>query len=198
MLFLIAVNALVLFGVTTIGISDPRTFMMTILVLFLPLFLVAVALQGIVYHLLRKRRVGDGTRALLFLLPVILVVLATPFLPTSRQAKNQQSPVTSPSSEYVLEVPIRNSAWTVRILDKEGRELYEDTASEFYGRFNSYWSWDDADRVWLFNSDTGEVLFWEKTEEGWKKERWGMITTRQIEREIEPPSELYPPYMAQR
>jgi hypothetical protein len=33
--------------------------------------------------------------------------------------------------------------------------------SEFVGYLNAYWLWDSQDRLWLYNSDTGRVFFWE-------------------------------------
>jgi hypothetical protein len=196
-LFLIAVNALVLFGVTTIGISDPRTFTTTILLIFLPLFLVALLGQGVVFAILRSRPVGDGTRSLLFLLPVVLVVAAAPLLSPSFGG-DSRAPLPSPSADYLLEVPIQQASWTVRILDREGKQLHEDRASEFYGRFNSYWAWDESERAWLLNTDTGEIYFWELADGSWRKERWGMLSDRQTEREIDPPSGLFPPHVAVR
>lgn len=197
--FLVVVNALVLFGVTTMGISEPNTLLAAIFLTFLPLLLLSLLLQGVIYRCIRGRSLNEGFRALLYLLPVLLVVTASPFLPLfSPGGGNQKSPLPSPSARYVLEVPIQNSTWTVRILDSEGRKLHEDAASDYHGRLNSYWHWDEEDRVWLFNADTGEVVFWELGEDGWKKERWGYVETREIDRELEPPSQLYPSYIAAR
>jgi|GEM_PF-5743930 len=197
-LFLVAVNALVLFGVTTIGISDPRAFMVTLLVLFLPLFALTLFGQFLVSRILRVRQVGDGTRAFLYLLPVVVVVLATPFLAPGLGQTDTTEPLPSPSSRYVLEVPIRNAAWTVRILDRDGKAVHEDAATEFFGRFNCSWRWDAEDRVWLLNGDTGDIFFWEQIGGEWKKERWGRIGGREIARPIDPPSDLFPPEIAVR
>ncbi len=115
---------------------------------------------------------------------------------------NQQQPLTSPSGSYILTVPIEKnpaynntSVWKVTITDKTRNLLYKDEASEFVGNLKVYWQWDEDDRVWLYNSDTGYVYFWEQDNNVWVKTLWGSGRTRQIERDLTPPAELYPSYV---
>jgi len=58
-----------------------------------------------------------------------------------------------------------------------------------------YWVWDKEDRVWLYNSDTSKVFYWELTEGEWVKIRWGYGRTKEVEGDLKPPSELYPSYV---
>ena len=115
---------------------------------------------------------------------------------------NQQQPLPSPSGQYVLTVPIEEGlaydnfqVWQVTIADAQGNLLYKDEQSRFVGTLNVYWVWDADDRVWLYNSDTGRVFFWEPGDGTWVKTEWGYGRVREIERDVEPPPELYPPYV---
>ena len=83
--------------------------------------------------------------------------------------------------------------WKVTIAEAE-RVVYQDDGSEFVGNLMVYWLWDMEDRVWLYNSDTAEVYFWELDDSEWIKTKWGAGTEREIDREIMPPADLYPPY----
>ena len=116
---------------------------------------------------------------------------------------NQQQPLTSPSGSFVLSLPIEENwvnpqydgtrVWKVTISDTEGDVLYKDHESELVGYLKVYWIWDSDDRVWLYSSDTGDVFFWELVGDEWIKTWWG-AAGREIDRPIEPPVDLYPPY----
>jgi len=133
--------------------------------------------------------------ALLIVFPLLAGCVQLPSKP------NQRSPLVSPSGKYVLTVPLEQNPrrgnhtyWTVTISDSEKEALFKDD-SDFVALLNVYWCWDSEDRVWLFNSDTGTVYFWEKFDNGWRKVEWGYGKTKQIAREIIPPKELYPSYV---
>jgi len=84
----------------------------------------------------------------------------------------QHQPLMSRSGKYILTVPIERAAdkceyWRVTISDLNGKVLFKDD-SKFVGHLNVYWSWDKDERVWLENSDTGYVYYWELD----KKDRW--------------------------
>lgn len=116
----------------------------------------------------------------------------------------QQSSI-SPSGKYVLTVPIEpnetnpeyadTKVWKVTIRDQDGDLLYKDDESEFVGYLNAYWVWGSQDRVWLYNSDTGRVFFWESSDGEWLKTEWGHGKVREIDRDLAPPPELYPSYV---
>jgi hypothetical protein len=123
----------------------------------------------------------------------------------SRQPKrplaNQRQPLPSPSGKYVLTIPIETGShfsspgvWKVTIRDSEGSVLYKDEGSDFVGSLNVYWVWDDADRVWLYNSDNSHVYFWELQDGVWSKQDWGASRERQIDGVIAPPESVYPEY----
>ena len=140
-------------------------------------------------------------RYLVLLLPLALVFgcLQTQSLPP-----NQQQSLISPSGKYVLTVPIERNetnpeyyntkVWKVTIFDQDGNLLYKDDESEFVGYLNVYWVWGSEDRVWLYNSDTGRVFFWELSDGEWLKTEWGYGKMPEIDRDLAPPPELYPPY----
>jgi len=117
--------------------------------------------------------------------------------------ENKQQPVTSPSGEYVLTVPIETNTtnpqykgtpvWKVTI-SSNGKIEYKDEGSTFVGNLNVYWIWDKDDRIWLYESDTSYVYFWAKVDGEWQKTKWGYGHTREIDMAIEPPEELYPAY----
>ena len=118
--------------------------------------------------------------------------------PGRAQKPDQQSPLTSPSEKYVLTMPIekdttrRNfSYWHVTISDRDGKVVHKDTTSTFVGHLNVYWTWDQDDRVWLYNSDDGTVWFWEQADGAWTKNKYGYGRTKEIDREIAPPKKFY-------
>lgn len=140
------------------------------------------------------------------LLPVcLLLALMLACGRTQPVPPNRQQPLTSPSGEYVLTLPIEENevnpeyqgtpVWKVTISDAEGNLLYRDEASELVGYLSVYWAWDGEDRVWLYSSDTGDVFFWELADGAWVKTRWGHGRVREIDRDLEPPPELYPAYV---
>ena len=139
---------------------------------------------------------------LVLLLPLALALGCRRTLPLPL---NQQQSSVSPSSRYVLTVPIEPNetnpeyantrVWKVTICDQDGNLLYKDDESEFVGYLNAYWVWGGQDRVWLYNSDTGRVFFWELSDGEWHKTEWGHGKVREIDRDLAPPPELYPSYV---
>ncbi len=91
----------------------------------------------------------------------------------------------------ILEVSVDRD-W-ITIADRDGQVLYKGDG-DFLSSFNVYWYWDEEDRVWLYNSDDGRVYFWERVGDKWKRQKWGYSRTREIERDISPPEEMYPDY----
>lgn len=125
--------------------------------------------------------------------------------PESRPGQIQ--PLTSPNGQFVLTVPIERNpsynnvgVWVVTISTVGGECLYEDDDSRCAARFNSYWTWDDENRVWLTNSDNGCVYFWEiedTVSEGehagravWRKTEWQRGMKTEDGRAITPPKSL--------
>lgn len=149
-----------------------------------------------------------------FSVPAFLVVLMvlSPLLPhrprQGDEEPNQRQSRVSPSGRYILSVPIERSRsrkgplgfgmpyWYVTVSDPNGVLLYRDAQEEFQGIHNVYWTWDDQDRVWLYDSDDGTVYLYEWADGAWSRRTWGHDRTRHIEQEIVPPDALYPPYVS--
>jgi hypothetical protein len=136
-------------------------------------------------------------------LSVAVFALGLACVRTTPVAPNQQQPLTSPGGSFVLTLPIEENrvnpqyegtrVWKVTITDPHGNVVYKDDESEFVGYLNVYWMWDSDDRVWVYSSDTGDVFFWELVDDEWTKTWWG-AAQREIDRPLEPPPGLYPPY----
>ena len=114
---------------------------------------------------------------------------------------NKVQPMPSPSGAYVLTMPIGDHpryadtpAWIVTITAVSGNIEYRDDDSDFIGTLNVYWFWDEEDHVWLYNSDDGGVWFWERVDGQWIKTCWGQGKDREIDCDLTPPLEVYPPY----
>ena len=109
-----------------------------------------------------------------FLFCLIVVVLISSCWRPEYHKPFQEQPLVSPSGKYVLTLPIEKAAdtlhyWRVTISDRNGNVLFKDD-SEFPGRFNVYWTWDNADRVWLQNSDNGYTYYWKLDDENhWRR-----------------------------
>ena len=123
----------------------------------------------------------------------------------SPQSWQQRNKIKTGNGTQWLTVPIERNelnpeyhntrVWKVTISDPDDYLLYKDDESGFVGYLNVYWVWDSEDRVWLYNSDTGQVFFWELADGEWLKTEWGHGKVREIDRDLAPPPELYPPYV---
>jgi hypothetical protein len=121
---------------------------------------------------------------------------------SSRAASTGQvQPLPSPDGSAVLTVPIQQGSgerpvWTVTLLDPSGDTVYVDRESDFAGSLNVYWAWDESGLLWLYNSDDGEVWFYEKRGPSWTKNYWGAGMLRGISRDLVPPAGVFPDYVA--
>lgn len=94
---------------------------------------------------------------------------------------NQQQDLVSPGSNFVLSVPIEISTpnregkqyhvWKVTIRDLGGTVRYKDEDSQMTGILNVYWGWDAESRVWLYNSDDGQVWRWHLEDGTWREKK---------------------------
>jgi hypothetical protein len=107
---------------------------------------------------------------------------------------NQRQRFQSPSGRYVVNVPIERDAqdnhryWRVTILDEKGVVVFKDD-SKFVGNLNVYWYWDQNDRLWLANSDNGNIYYWETDKNGnWQRSQW----SKDKKQSLIPPHELFP------
>lgn len=139
---------------------------------------------------------------------ILVLILVSPFIKVDRSSHkkhNQRQPLKSPSGKYVLTVPIERSKerrgslgfglpyWHVTISDPNGNILYRDPEEDFPGWFGTYWVWDEEDRVCLYGSDTGTVVY-ECVDGIWTRREWGYGKKGHGEKDIEPPESLYPSY----
>lgn len=116
----------------------------------------------------------------------------------SPRPANQTQRLVSPSGQYLLTLPIEENTrdpryaktpvWKVTIHDRNGAPEYKDEDSTMVGSLNVYWAWDKDDRVWVFNSDDGRMVRWEKQEGGWIR------TEVPKQEETQAPDSLLPDY----
>jgi hypothetical protein len=125
---------------------------------------------------------------------LLLALLCASCSPTAPKP-NQRTPSTSPSGKFVLTVPIERDPsdrnlpyWRVTISDATGRQLFKDD-SKFIGTLNVYWCCDNADRVWLYNSDDGMIYVWQFIGGQWQRFASAEAGS------LKPPPELYPDYV---
>ncbi|MHC4200085.1 MAG: hypothetical protein ACYSU0_08850 [Planctomycetota bacterium] len=142
-----------------------------------------------------RREITPWLRYPAYAVPSALLVVVAVMIPKPPPEPNQVQRAPSPSGRYRLTMPIEDDRWRVTIHDTRGNLEYKDGQSELPGWFSVYWVWDDSDRVWLYNSDDGNVYFWENTGSGWRKHHWGYSKTRRIDRDVDPPLALYPDYV---
>jgi hypothetical protein len=63
------------------------------------------------------------------------------------------------------------SYWSPQIRGGDGAVLYQDEQG-FPARFNVYWAWDDAQGLWLYNTDDGTVWRYAEGPDGWARQPW--------------------------
>jgi len=125
------------------------------------------------------------------ILTIICFVLLLISCGESQEREGQRQPLFSPSGKFIAEMPISKSnhnldypVWTPKIKDKDGKTIYEDNESDLSGYHNSYWDWDNYDRLWIYNSDTGEVTYYYISDGKYKKEIYATQDSSLIPPEI--------------
>lgn len=207
---LVSINVLIWVGLGLLVSRSVTAIGLILLVVNLAAILVITTVAQVGIHfMLRRRKVKPAMRVLIFLLPTAAIVAIGVFAPRPPTPPNQQQGSPSPSGKYVLFVPNNERSenptyaqlevWKVTIKDTEGNVLYRHEESDFLSHLSVYWTWDADDRVWLYNTDDGNVHFWESNGEVWSHSAWGYgRSTRSmhktIDRDIAPPDSLYPDY----
>ncbi|HEX2951657.1 MAG TPA: hypothetical protein VHV83_19135 [Armatimonadota bacterium] len=161
-------------------------------------FLILLGISS-VFHLIfwlatRKRSIKNIIRIPIYSAPVLVFLLMGILLPRSPHPVNQTSRLPSPSKRFTMTMEMKHNRWIVSIFDKSDKLLYRDNNSSFLGHLNVYWVWDKADRLWLYNSDSGFVYYWTSTPQGWKKVCWGAGHEQKSAGNFSPPEALYPDY----
>lgn len=113
---------------------------------------------------------------------------------------NQKQDVASPSQAYIASVKADlraegNVYWSVEIENTAGNIVYKDTDKELMHTVPVYWVWDAADKLWLYSAETGAIYVFVELDGSWQKHFWGTGKTRIYKEAIQPPDELFPPYL---
>lgn len=96
----------------------------------------------------------------------------------ARKAAAQVSPAPSPDGRHVARVDILehpcvkgfDACWVVSVQRRDGGEVFRD-AEGFPARFHVYWKWDAAGRLWLYNSDDGDLVVYRQHDGRWGRVR---------------------------
>lgn len=195
------VSYFVLYLLTALSLGFPFG-MFLFFVLLIPTVLIILG----VWFFTGKVKFAPIYQWCLYLIPVLLVFIF-PYVIPHQNLPNQVQNLKSPNEKYVLSIPIERNknyhneyVWTLTIKDEQGKILYQDNESNFLGRFNVYWVWDQANIAWLYNSDDGHVYYWINNNNRWMKSEWGFILAREGKWEIHqeadkaltPPEGLFP------
>jgi len=163
----------------------------------LPEIIVLLVLSS-VYHVIlwlftRNKKLKSVVKISLYLLPVIMLVLLGILLSKILELPNQQPKLVSCDSKYTMYMDMKDNRWVASIYDEQGKKLYSDDNSDFHGQFNVYWTWDDDDRLWLYNSDDSLVYYWIRARGEWQKICWSTESDKNVH-DFYPPKALYPKY----
>lgn len=86
-------------------------------------------------------------------------------LPHLPQAPSKLHPAASHDGRYEAWFSSPPGGWNILVVDKEtGRKWTEETS--FLPHFQIYWRWDDAHRLWIYNSDDAGVHYLESAGDG--------------------------------
>lgn len=155
------------------------------------------AIQAMIFVMqwrLLKGRLHPVLRYASYALPTIGLFIILNFCVIPRTQKhNQRQSLESPSGKYTLRMPIENHRWRLKVYDAKGRLEYVDD-SDFNGILSVYWVWDNADRVWLYNSDDGREYYWAKENGQWRRHLYDESSEKEFLAGIRPPLALFPDY----
>lgn len=155
---------------------------------------VSAVWQALVILVERRVRLGPIIRSLAFILPSILFVILPLLGLGPPQPVNKKNPAVSPSGSYKAIISSPTPCWVVRIDGDSGQTFKQET--DFVSHLNIYWIWDSSDRLWVYNSDDGQVHSWAKSPDGgWSHVRWGAAKRSGSEWTYSPPDDLYPDYV---
>lgn len=188
---LVALNAVLILTLCLIGARWPLG---TIMALFSAGFLIGISAvwQGLVALLEKRIKLGPVPRSIAYLSPVVLLVGLPLLGVTPPQPANKRYPAESPGGNYTARVDAPGEFWKVSIAGKDGSTFDETT--DFLGHFNTYWCWDDSERLWLYNSDDGCVHYWERRGPTWSHVELGHSGDLATSTTLNPPEALLPDY----
>ena len=98
----------------------------------------------------------------------------------------------SPNNKYRVFVikklnPVLNkNVYCIEIVDVNRNRLFLDSDSDISINFKIYWRWDLNNILWLYDSDTGRIFFFQPTQDVWVKHTWDKKNA------LKPPPNLTP------
>jgi hypothetical protein len=115
---LMVIHAMLLFVVLVYNCSSAMCLVIGVYA-FVVLESIAIVFQGLLHSFTRNFKWRPIAKVLAFHIPALFVFILS-FVPSAgKQRENQRSPVTSPNGLYILEVPVENRRWTVKIFDQD-------------------------------------------------------------------------------
>jgi len=196
--FLVMLNGLVFFGLGAVG-----SHLLGLLVL-VPLTLGYLAFSALPqlavrFGVERRRYLRPLPRIAAYLSPLPLLVVIGMVLPKATRPPNQQNPARSSDGAYEARFSSPSPGWDIAIRDLRSKTKWK-IETEFLPHLRIYWLWDDANRLWIYNSDDGGVHVLALENGRWDMRRWGHghSPDRQsaVPDGLAPPASLYPPYAA--
>ena len=149
----------------------------------------ALLYQGQLTAVVRRHPGRSLVRAPRQGVPAILLLLGLLIPSSSCSRPDQEQRLASPDGRHELRLSVHDHRWIVAIHAASGEREYRDEQSELLARFNVYRGWDDESRLWLYNSDDGQVYYWERGAQGWKKQVWDRARST-----LKPPAHALPDY----
>lgn len=190
---LVAVNAAIVCIATLPGSSWPFGILFAVVGCAI-LIGVSAVWQALVIVIERWLKLGPISRSLAFIMPSVLLVVLPILGVRPPQPANKKNPAVSPSGLYKATISSPTPNWIVRIDDDAGRTFKEET--DFVSHLNIYWIWDSNDRLWIYNSDDGQVHSWARNSDGaWNHVKWGSARRGGTGWTNSPPDALYPDYV---
>lgn len=193
-LFLVLLNGLAFFALGGVGNHLPGVLFFGLVTVF---YLILSAIPQLLVRFVVERRayLRPLPRALAYLSPLPLLFLVGAVMPKAPRPPNKLNPTLSSDGVYEARFASPNEGWEIVLTDQRARTKTK-IETEFVPHLQIYWHWDDANRLWIYNSDDGSVHFAAFTDGEWRLRRWGYGHQRSAgsPSDFDPPAQLYPPY----
>jgi hypothetical protein len=110
------------------------------------------------------------------LLPLLVLILVS----CGKEADERipsglEKPLWSSSNQFYATFPIQKNetvnypVWSPHIYNQNRKIEYIDEKSDLSGYHMSYFEWSPENILWLYNSDSGKVYFYQKFDGAWSK-----------------------------
>ncbi len=101
---------------------------------------------------------------------------------------NRVLPQRSPDGAYAFDFDRG-----VPVIREGRRTVLRDDRAPFRKGPEVYWLWDAGGRLWVYVAPENAVYYYERTPEGWRRRVWTGERSAHPERDLLPPTGLYPP-----